>query len=1168
MGDKKVDNQGDGVFGSNENQDEVFVDKGQPMARYYLTTGDSTDEITIYYESDTVTTADNFGQCKQIPIYSHDFDKMNDDDYVTIRSFSGSIQYNKPQLFNKFHKMKRDEYVAVSAGQRLYYQEKSVDSSNAKVTIKLLDSDKEMYAKKKFTINGDTLYIPYDGYVLFEEDMLSYQKNEIVLQSKACYAKQCNNNKDDEGDGLTDNDDPGCWENPTDSLTYNPYLDNEGKATSQCQDLIDNDGDGMPDLTDLGCLDWADNDESDKTSQCQDGIDNDDDGVTDFPNDFSCQSRFDNDETSLLSQCQDGIDNDGDGLADNRDPGCADNQDNDESDKTSQCQDGIDNDLDGAIDLLDPGCKNKIDNDESDGPVVCSTDSDCGSEDISYYCRSGYYVTEIQSYSCVNAGTDVSYCKEDVDYESSMCNNICSDTLGCDYTECSDSVDNDMDYFVDYGQDLGCSSYEDDDESDGYIECYVDTDCGSSEELSYCDGKNYVTEQKSFTCSNPGTEQSSCLENNDKSEEYCEYSCSAVLGCYVSECKDGKDNDNDGYIDYPDDLSCQTPDDNSEKGPSTLDAEYCDGKDNDNDGKIDERNEIKIAEYMNKEYVDSQGEVYEERTFVYKVVPGKRVFMHTKGADKYWVDDEIILSTKLGTYSKAFDFSCLWIKEESTPIEVTDLFLNGGESEPVDVKVTVMYKDVCGGLKGHTSIYLYQEGCDYEKPECMDGEDNDHDGSIDYPDDTGCESVTDDDESDGPIECYTDIECGIIESSGVCEGDDYEVTTKTPVCLNAGTEQSSCSTETSEESFMCNFICSDTLGCDYTQCSDSLDNDDDTFVDYPNDLGCEDYLDDLERDGHVECNTDLECGAVETITYCESDDYMTETTTPICLNAGTEQSTCTTDTITSGDECNYLCSNTLGCDYTQCSDSIDNDMDTFVDYPNDLGCEDYLDDLEGDGHVECYEDLECGENSQESFCSENDYVTITIDTTCENAGTEMSYCQGGDVTVTEDCSYICSGDFGCDYTECSDDLDNDIDGRIDLLDYGCADYYDDDESDEVIACVTNLDCGDGRYYGELYCKSGDVHQWYESFECRNSGTPQSFCQPIYSVRLLETCVYSCEYGSCVSRMSRSAKEDLYITGLSVTVSASLQASLASTSMVIFCLSTSSPSSYSTSTIAS
>lgn len=40
----------------------------------------------------------------------------------------------------------------------------------------------------------------------------------------------------------------------------------------------------------------------------------------------------------------------------------------------------------------------------------------------------------------------------------------------------------------------------------------------------------------------------------------------------------------------------------------------------------------------------------------------------------------------------------------------------------------------------------------YNAPQCSDGIDNDGDGYIDYPDDPGCSSPTDDDESDHPIE--------------------------------------------------------------------------------------------------------------------------------------------------------------------------------------------------------------------------------------------------------------------------------------------------------------------------------------------------------------------------------------------------------------------------------
>jgi hypothetical protein len=44
--------------------------------------------------------------------------------------------------------------------------------------------------------------------------------------------------------------------------------------------------------------------------------------------------------------------------------------------------------------------------------------------------------------------------------------------------------------------------------------------------------------------------------------------------------------------------------------------------------------------------------------------------------------------------------------------------------------------------------------------------------------------------------------------------------------------------------------------------------------------------------------------------------------------------------------CNHICSNQLGCDYTQCSDGIDNDGNGFIDYPEDSGCNSYRDESE------------------------------------------------------------------------------------------------------------------------------------------------------------------------------------------------------------------------------
>ncbi|MFC1768997.1 NBR1-Ig-like domain-containing protein, partial [Nanoarchaeota archaeon] len=178
---------------------------------------------------------------------------------------------------------------------------------------------------------------------------------------------QCRDNVDNDGDDLIDEEDPGCWTDITDPSTYDPNDNDESDATTQCQDTIDNDGDNLIDAQDPGCwtdrndpdtYDPSDNDESDSTTECQDGVDNDGDGLIDYPNDPGCDSPQDNDESDGTSQCQDGIDNDGDGLIDYpNDPGCSSPQDDDESDGTSQCQDGVDNDGDGLIDYPnDPGC--------------------------------------------------------------------------------------------------------------------------------------------------------------------------------------------------------------------------------------------------------------------------------------------------------------------------------------------------------------------------------------------------------------------------------------------------------------------------------------------------------------------------------------------------------------------------------------------------------------------------------------------------------------------------------------------------------------------------------------------------------------------------------------------------------------------------------------------
>jgi hypothetical protein len=188
---------------------------------------------------------------------------------------------------------------------------------------------------------------------------------------------QCSNGTDDDGDGRTDLQDPGCI-----------AASDNSEPDTVCSDRLDNDADGRVDFPfDWGCAvpvarpaqnptgpNQIDTSEVDP-AQCDDGRDNDGDGTLDFDpgptatKDPDCDSATDNFEVAvaITPQCADGFDNDGDGRVDFPiDPGCTFAGDNDESDPSvpPQCADGRDNDGDGRIDLADPGCGSASDNDE------------------------------------------------------------------------------------------------------------------------------------------------------------------------------------------------------------------------------------------------------------------------------------------------------------------------------------------------------------------------------------------------------------------------------------------------------------------------------------------------------------------------------------------------------------------------------------------------------------------------------------------------------------------------------------------------------------------------------------------------------------------------------------------------------------------------------------
>ncbi|MCB9787309.1 MAG: hypothetical protein H6744_11540 [Deltaproteobacteria bacterium] len=118
----------------------------------------------------------------------------------------------------------------------------------------------------------------------------------------------------------------------------------EAGIRPECSDTLDNDGDGLTDADDPDCYGETDITESG--------------GVAARPDDASGAAL----SSGAVPFCADGLDNDGDGLTDDEDPAC---DGDDAGEARPQCADGLDNDGDGLTDTDDESCYGSADLHES-----------------------------------------------------------------------------------------------------------------------------------------------------------------------------------------------------------------------------------------------------------------------------------------------------------------------------------------------------------------------------------------------------------------------------------------------------------------------------------------------------------------------------------------------------------------------------------------------------------------------------------------------------------------------------------------------------------------------------------------------------------------------------------------------------------------------------------
>ena len=514
--------------------------------------------------------------------------------------------------------------------------------------------------------------------------------------------------------------------------------------------------------------------------QCQDGVDNDGDGKIDYPDDPGCFSPMDDSEEKPEVICQDGtheninatieladISNEGTGDIKNRIYVDAEPTFYKSGQEFALVEDGVavkdsafnrdvpgvavqrgngwfmisiygrhkpggtgKETVSGKVTINGAGVKKVINgtkiispgSDDWDGPFENQGD---GKYVLGQAGQDEFYIGESIPESSPNL----------VEFYSTVTTDIDSFYIYYDYTskvgggcQCQDGRDNDGDGKIDYPDDPGCSAPIDDDE-------------------------------------------------RDDSEPVDEF---------VPECADGIDNDEDGLIDFPDDPGCYSSKDNSETNPIIIcqDGSFENMKvrvnfnsvENQGTGNMEEKVKVGDETYNSGQWIDivTDGVARidsgtDESAPAIAMQRGKGwVFVrfignHEKDEGKEITTGNVEFEgTTITGYMNGKGTFKPGDEESVGPFDNQDngTYELGKASEdeffiPIGGREAEFYTTTTTGAD---SMYIYYDyvakiggGC-----ECQDGVDNDGDGFIDYPNDPGCDSEIDDDESDNISDIFSE----------------------------------------------------------------------------------------------------------------------------------------------------------------------------------------------------------------------------------------------------------------------------------------------------------------------------------------------------------------------------------------------------------------------------
>ena len=839
----------------------------------------------------------------------------------------------------------------------------------------------------------------------------------------------CNDGVDNDGDGLIDHVDPGCAHNMDLYEAPNP---------AQCNDGLDNDGDTLIDLADYGCVDAAGDDETDPTRACNDGVDNDDDGKIDFAEDSGCESPVDDDEFNPAA-CEDFTDNDGDGVMDYPyEPGCDSAADDDETDPATRpaCSDGMDNDLDGLIDYPgEIGCSSAADNDEFNvlvgacGPSIEITDISATGIAMGSFTMAR--PNELQSAACGGYGGELAFAY-------SVTSGTTALLITTDFAETTvDTVVYVREECRRVDSELGC---DDDGGSIGPGSAstvllpevpvgsyYIIVDTYGPGSLGAF--KLQVTERTVIHGACDPSNPTACLPGL-----ICR---SLVPGapttCEYHSCGDAIDNDADGLVDFPFEPGCTTVDDDTEEDPTPM-PECGNGIDDDADALIDYPADPGCAFAADSVELD---ECYPGKTIAY--------LDPVTGATGSTGSESALTG---GTCGGADSAEAVFALRVTTPL--TSLTLGTDNS----------------GTGFDTILYVRSGDCATgTEVRCNDSADGTATGSsVTFAPTVG--------------ETYFVFVDGMWGAAGTFRIDVSGVIAADEVCDPALT------------SYVCEggHACResvpglDDFRCRIALCNDGLDNDGDTFIDYPLEPGCDNRSDDdedfpnpvracsngIDDDGDLVFDYPADLGCTSAADDGEIDECVPGA--PVVDHPGG---------LLAGDTSagTNLLAAPMRCDDTGTTGTSLEQVFVFRNTRSlselRFGVEGatftgrlYL--RHGDCSVEGSVD-ECGAfgGALAILSPTRDYYFAVVDGEWGGAGTFSLRIGGtivpGGVCDATDVDFVCGPGYACDGgtctpAACNDGLDNDGDTLIDFpFEPGCRSADDDDETDPIPA----PQCGDG-----------------------------------------------------------------------------------------------------------